>query len=258
MHCNKPEEACSIALKIGKEIAKYNSSRLKHLGKDTSSADLWDAVRQVITQSKQNSTSPPTSITAIELNDHYSSISTDNCYSEPLKKSTVMISNNPISEMQVFYILDSLHHTAEGLDGLPAWFIRVAAPFFSKAIAHLFNLSISQSHVPSQWKTAIIHPIAKVNKPTLPSDFRPISVVPIISRTLEKLVVRSHLYPILENPSCCHMFKDQHAFRPTGSTTAAIISILHTITNILKDYPHAILISLDFSKPFDTVRHSCS
>ena len=87
--------------------------------------------------------------------------------------------------MHVFNILDSLHHTAEGLDGLPAWFIRVVSPLFSKVIAHLFNLSISQFHVPSQWKTAIIHPIAKVNNPTVPSDFRPISVVPIISRTLE-------------------------------------------------------------------------
>jgi len=50
----------------------------------------------------------------------------------------------------------------------------------------------------------------------------------------------------------CH----QYAFRPTGSTSAAVISLLHTITNLLQSNPFVIVISLDFSKAFDTVRHS--
>ena len=51
-------------------------------------------------------------------------------------------------------------------------------------------------------------------------------------------------------------FDDQFAFRPTGSTTAAIISLLGTISNLLSTEPYVIVISLDFSKAFDTVRHS--
>ena len=51
-------------------------------------------------------------------------------------------------------------------------------------------------------------------------------------------------------------FSDQIAFRPTGSTTAAIIALLHTVTNLLSSEPYVIVISLDFSKAFDSVRHS--
>lgn len=51
-------------------------------------------------------------------------------------------------------------------------------------------------------------------------------------------------------------FSDQFAFRPTGSTTAAIIHLLDSVINLLTNEPYVIVISLDFSKAFDTVRHS--
>ena len=51
-------------------------------------------------------------------------------------------------------------------------------------------------------------------------------------------------------------FSDQFAFRPTGSPAAAIITLLHLITNSRLTNPYVIVISLDFSKAFDTVRHS--
>lgn len=50
--------------------------------------------------------------------------------------------------------------------------------------------------------------------------------------------------------------EDQFAFRPTGSTTAALISILHHVTTLLQTNDYVAIISLDLSKAFDTVRHS--
>ena len=58
------------------------------------------------------------------------------------------------------------------------------------------------------------------------------------------------------SPPTTLQFDDQFAFRPTGSTTAAIISLLNTIINLLSSEPYVVVISLDFSKAFDTVRHS--
>jgi len=88
---------------------------------------------------------------------------------------------------------------------------------------HLFNLSLFTSKVPRQWKQAWIRPVAV---PTQHADFRPISVTPV----LEKTVVQSFIYPAYSNHQ--HLtFDDQYAFRPTGSTTAAIISILHKVTH---------------------------
>jgi len=51
------------------------------------------------------------------------------------------------------------------------------------------------------------------------------------------------------------VFLDQFAFRPCGSTTAALTNNLHTVTQLLVDNDYVIILALDFSKAFDTVRH---
>ena len=63
------------------------------------------------------------------------------------------------------------------------------------------------------------------------------------------------LYPALLVPPCNLTFSDQYAFRPTGSTTAVLVQLFHTVTELLSDHPYVVVIALDFSKAFDTVRH---
>jgi hypothetical protein len=161
-----------------------------------------------------------------------------------------------ISEYSVFQYLDKLNHTATGLDGLPAWFLRLGAPVFCKPVARLFNISLSTSTVPQQWKTASIIPIPKLIQPKRHAGFRPISITPVLTRIMEKTIVRHFLYPALLSPPPSLSFSDQFAFRPAGSQAAAIITLLSLITNSLLTNPFVIVISLDFSKAFDTVRHS--
>ena len=71
-----------------------------------------------------------------------------------------------------------------------------------------------------------------------------------------RIVVRDYIYPALLNPPPLLSFTDQFAFRPSGSTTAALITILHTVTNLLTTNQFVVIIAFDFSKAFDTVRHS--
>ena len=160
-----------------------------------------------------------------------------------------------ITKWQVFKALERRRRTATGLDALPSWFLKLGAPVFSKPLAQLFNLSIAASEVPSQWKQAYIRPVPKVAHPVLNTDFRPISITPVLTRTMERLIVTQFLYPAITY-SDISKFSDQYTFRRTGSPTAAIISLLHTVTHLLTDNPYVIVISLDFSKTFDTVRHS--
>ena len=155
----------------------------------------------------------------------------------------------------MFDILDHLHDTAEGLDGIPAWFLRVGAPFFAAPIADIMNLSLATSVVPVQWKKASILPIAKITVPQTPADFRPISITPVLSRILERIVVKEFIYPSLQSPPSNLDFSDQYAFQPTASTTAALIQLFQTITDLLEINSYVIVLVLDFSKAFDTVRH---
>jgi len=69
----------------------------------------------------------------------YEQANADNLYSEPAKKHTTTHRGVFITEIQLFNFLDALHHTAEGLDSLPVWFLRLAAPVYTTPLAYLIN-----------------------------------------------------------------------------------------------------------------------
>lgn len=255
MRSGRLEEASAIARKVGKLIEKVNRRHLSNLDHRTGLVELWQSVRQV-TRPRSDTHSDDITLTADAINEHYAAVSTDSCYVEPPFRLTAHNNRSTFTELRTFNILDRLHHTAEGDDKLPAWYLRLTAPVYSAIISHLINLSLNNFHVPSQWKTALIHPIAKIPAPTVPSDFRPISVTPVLSRVVEREIVHQFLYPTFTCPPMASQLQDQFAFRPTGSTTAALISVLHHITSLLATNEYVTLVSLDFTKAFDTVRHS--
>jgi len=107
--------------------------------------------------------------------------------------------------------------------------------------------------VPVQRMRSCITPVPKIAHPVECKDFRPISVTPVLSRVMERFIVRSDLYFVLVHPDFSHLFSDQFAF---GSTTAALIYLFHQLTHLLQKYEYVHLIALDFPKAFDSVIHS--
>src|SRR6218665_3220729 len=123
------------------------------------------------------------------------------------------------------------HHTTTGYDELPAWFLRLTAPVYAGIITRLINFSVAHT-IPTQWKTSIILPIPKIQQPVTPIDYQPISITPVLSRLLERFIVHTFIYPTFNTPPLNHQLSDQFAFRPTGSTTAALISIIQQSTSL--------------------------
>ena len=142
-----------------------------------------------------------------------------------LMKSENEDNNNSKTEEYVQFVARNavplaISVTTPGMDGLPHWFLRQAAPSICSPITHKFNLSLLTSTVPCQWKTSVITPVAKIKQPTQCSDYRPISISPILSRLLEKIVVRDCIYPIFTHSTTRHLFQDQvclPAYRVTNS-----------------------------------------
>ena len=253
MRSGKIEKAEAITQRVSQCVISRCQSACSNLQRG--SKQMWDKVREI--RGKQASNRKSLSVNISDLNRHYASISTDPNYTSPNIKHSV-IHNDEIhfSEYEVFTMLDKIKPTATGLDKLPAWFIHTAAPFFSQPLTYLFNLSISQSKVPSQWKISSITPVPKVSKPQSCQDYRPISITSVLSRAFEKGIVRNFIYPSLSDPIFSSTISDQFAFRPSGSTTAALIYLMYHLTNMIDQYDYVHLIALDFSKAFDTVRHS--
>jgi len=254
MRLGRREEAEVLAQRIGLEIIDSNTAQFRSAGVDTDAKTLWAKVKQLSSRGGREVVAYD--VTADQLNAHYADISRDHSYVPPMRKASACQSMEPVTLWQVFYALDHLEHTATGLDGLPAWFLRLGSHVFAEPLTALFNLSITTSTVPTQWKRASILPIAKVPQPCQPSDFRPISITPVLTRILERFVVRQYIYPTLSIPPPPLQFNDQFAFRPSGSPAAAIIMLLQTVTTLLNTNPYVAVYALDFSKAFDTVRHS--
>ena len=190
------EKANALSKRIGSAIAKKNSDQIKSKGDKITSKGMWNVVRKL--SNRTNTTNRPVAgIDSRTLNEHYARISRDSNYVAPSKKSTVSTNEEIVSEYEVFKLLDKLKRTATGLDELPAWFLRIGASVSSKYIAKLFGKSILEGVVLTQWKQAYIKPIAKVTSPSVPADYRPISITPVLCRVMEKLVVRSFIYPAL-------------------------------------------------------------
>ena len=82
------------------------------------------------------------------LNDHYAAISTDAIYQLPPMKLTAAGRDIPVSDHDIFRLLDTLKPTATGLDGIPAWFLRLGAPIFAAPLAKLFSQSLIAGNVP--------------------------------------------------------------------------------------------------------------
>jgi len=254
MRAGRVERAGALAVRIGRCIRDAVSGWMVHQTEGAvGTRQLWRQVSIVQGKGRRPPCVVP-GISANDLNEHYARISTDSSYVTPISKDTVNIYEEHLSEQTVFRILSALPNTAAGPDGIPSWFLRLLAPFLSLPLAHIYNLSLSFSYVPNEWKTASITPVPKTLPPSQPSDYRPISVTSILSRVLEKAVVRKFIYPAIATAGPPLSFSDQHAFRPSGSTTTALISLLSTANDLLIEYPYLHLISLDMSKAFDTVR----
>jgi hypothetical protein len=91
------------------------------------------------------------------------------------------------TEEEVFDLLSSLDTTkASGPDGLSARMLKSTATSITSSVTKLFNLSISKCRIPKMWKTSVIVPIPKASDVSAPSNYRPISLLPLLSKLLEK------------------------------------------------------------------------
>ena len=159
-----------------------------------------------------------------------------------------------ITSEDVFKLLSGLKTTkATGLDNIPARLLKTAAPAISGSLAHLFNLSLSSGKVPVDWKCAKVSAVFKKGSKLDIGNYRPISVLPIISKVLEKLV-HNQIYSFLsDNNLLC---ADQSGFRQQHSTQTSLHNIMDDVYHSTDGGGLVGLVALDLRKAFDTVNHS--
>ena len=88
-----------------------------------------------------------------------------------------------------------------GHDNISSYFLKQALPLISGSLARLFNIAIETSTFPDAWKIARVTPIFREGEKCEKSNYRPISVLPVVARLFEKLVF-NQLYQYLDENGC--------------------------------------------------------
>ena len=123
---------------------------------------------------------------------------------------------------------------------------------FSIPISRIFNLSIERGVFPQKMKIAIVIPVHKKDDTEDCNNYRPISLLPNISKLFEKLI-KNRLSKFLEENKC--LFSRQFGFRNKHSTNHTLIDLTETIRKASDDNEFACGVFLDFKKVSDTVNH---
>ena len=115
---------------------------------------------------------------------------------------------------------------AAGIDKLSGRFLKDGADILAKPVSALCNLSISRGVFPSACKVAKLKPIFKKGKKTDPSNYRPISLLPVISKIIEK-VVHDQTNAFLSDENILYNY--QSGFRANHSTNLCLSFLTNKI-----------------------------
>ena len=241
--------------KVRNEIIRAKEKWSQMLSQEGKS--IWKVVREV-SGSKSISRAEPNTDGADNCTDILRSLSQEyeRCFNRSEDEHPLPLEDEPwsfvILPLTVFYELRKLKQKqSQGIDFIPARVLREGAYWIADALCHIFNVSLQERTFPTCWKYGLTLPIPKRRNPSL-KDYRFITVNPIMSKILERIVLQVMKTEFLNNygPS-------QHGFRPLGSTTSALVEIHDTVTSFLdnKEACGVRMSCLDLSKAYDGLQH---
>ena len=180
---------------------------------------------------------------------------------DPLQTLKIMMQNKTCSFQlkavhpdQVLKIIKELKNSkSTGTDDIDTSTIKIIAADILPVITHIINLSVSQSQFPDPWKTAKIIPLLKKDNPLDPKNYRPVALLPIFSKILER-VVFVQIVDYLNANKLYH--PNHHGFRAKHSTVTAIIQMYDVWVESIEQGEMSAAMMIDLSAAFDIVDHT--
>ena len=141
---------------------------------------------------------------------------------------------------------------ATGPDGIPAIVLKECADDLARPLSMLFSLCFRNACQPASWKIANVVPIFKKNSKSLPNNYRPVSLLPIISKIMER-IINKVLTNFLEKHSV--LSNRQFGFRSGLGTSDLLVSLHHQWSRTANQGGLVRVLAVDIAGAFDKVSH---
>ena len=138
-------------------------------------------------------------------------------------------------------------------DGLPKGILKSLSYELCIPLSLIFNHSLTNQYCPNMWKQSIITPIFKKGDTSLPSNYRPISILPSTLIPFEKILCRYLVHFLRENG---YISQCQYGFLSGKSTTLQLIQYYRNLARVMDNNYTLHTTYIDFAKAFDTVSHA--
>jgi hypothetical protein len=140
-------------------------------------------------------------------------------------------------------------HKAARQDGAPGRVLRASTDQLAGIFTDIFNMSLTESVIPTFFKQTIIVPVPKNTKATCLNDYRPVALKSVAMKCIERLVM-AHINTIIPET----LDPLQYAYRPNRSTDDAISIALHTaLSHLDKRNTYVRILFIDYSSVFNTI-----
>ena len=158
----------------------------------------------------------------------------------------------PVSESEIQKILKNLKNSSPGWDGISPYIVKMTYSLFTKPLLHICNLSILHGVFPNELKVAKVIPLYKGGDSMLLVNYRPVSILPVLSKLFERLMY-DRLFRFIEEMELLYYL--QFGFRKFHSTSLALMFLVDKISKAVQQGDYVLGVFIDFRKAFDTVNH---
>ena len=139
-----------------------------------------------------------------------------------------------------------------GFDTIPVTYLKPASEYIASPITNIINNCINTNSFPKMWKIVRILPIPKVKVPTKPSDYRPISLLPLLSKVCERIIL-NQVKQFIAKHQVYH--STQSDYRKGHSYITLLLKLRYNVHYAFKSSEVAIVLFAGYSKAFDTIRY---
>ena len=160
---------------------------------------------------------------------------------------------HPVSTNEIENLISVLDvRKATGWDNIPSTLVQVANSYISTPLCYIFNLSFTTGQFPDLMKVARVLPLYKKGNVNGIGNYRPISILPVLSKLLEK-IVNTRIVNYLNKHNI--LYEHQYGFREKHSCKISLISLIQCLLDDIDSGNPSVGMFIDFSKAFDTVNH---